>query len=174
MKPTLSCQCSSRIPALLPLVLFLLLFVVVPASANPPADMALSYDPAVSMLSVTITHPVAGTNGHFIRDVKLTVNGNVANDSVYTGQPSDTFTYIYPMTLKPGETVEATASCSLFGSAARTYTMQAAMAGESVTSTASLAAPQSVPQVPSPTKTPVAVATVLAGALSGLLIRKRF
>nr|WP_321353227.1 hypothetical protein [uncultured Methanoregula sp.] len=143
-------------------LLFLGLFAV-PAAANPPSAMSLAYDPAVSVLSVTITHPPLGMNGHYIKEVAVSVNGNLVNDSVYTGQPSDTFTYTYPLALRPGDVAEVTATCSLSGSATRTYAMPAA-------GTPSSQASQ--PAAPTP-KASAAIIPVAAGVGIALALWRR-
>jgi hypothetical protein len=111
--------------------------IVLPAAATPPSSVVLAYSQKTSDLDVTITHPVMGMKEHYIKEVILTVNGNVVSDSAYTSQPDDTFTYTYPLALKPGDSVEATAICSLSGSGTGTFilpgptaTMQAGLPAE--------------------------------------------
>ena len=108
------------------------------AWANPPTAMAISYDQGTSDLSVSITHPAGGISGHYIKEVTLTVNGNVVNDSIYTSQPADEFTYTYPLLLKPGDVVVATATCSIAGTGSRTFIMPGPTATEPVTEKASV------------------------------------
>ncbi len=103
-------------PALLLSAVLLICIIPVPAAATPPSSVVLSYDQASSVLSVTITHPILNIPEHYIKEVKLTVNGNAVNDSSYTGQASDIVTYTYPLALRPGDLVEATAVCSIAGS----------------------------------------------------------
>jgi len=112
-------------PFLLPAaaVLACLLLVALPASANPPKSVEISYDQLTSDLSVTIDHPAGGISGHYIKEVSLTVNGNMVSDSFYTSQPADVFTYTYPLSLKPGDVVVATATCSITGTGSRTFIM---------------------------------------------------
>ena len=94
--------------------------VVPPASANAPSDMSISYNELSKNLNVTITHHVQNPLTHYIQEVRVTVNGKVASDSRYTSQPApDTFTYTYPLLPVPGDTIEATASCNMGGSASR-------------------------------------------------------
>ena len=117
-----SVTCHSLV--ILPLAALLVLsLMVLPAAATPPRTVSLSYGQNTSDLSVTIAHPVMGMKGHYISEVKLTVNKNVVNDSTYTSQPADTFTYTYPLALKPGDVVEATVICSLSGSGTGTFIM---------------------------------------------------
>jgi hypothetical protein len=144
---------------ILPLAVFLLLsFLVLPATATPPGTVSLTYGQKTSDLDVTITHPVMGMQGHYINEVKLTVNGNVVNDSTYTSQPADTFTYTYPLALKPGDMVEATAICSLSGSGTGMFIMP----GPTATMKAGLPAAATAPAF-----------TALAGIGIVLAIRSR-
>jgi hypothetical protein len=164
MKPLLAVEhCLSPALLLAGALLFLGLFSV-PAAANPPSAMSLAYDPAVSVLSVTITHPPLGMNGHYINEVTVSVNGNRVNDSVYTSQPSDTFTYTYPLALRPGDVADVTATCSLSGSATRSYAMPAASAVPSV--------PVSQPVAPTP-KASAALIPVVAGVGIALVFLRR-
>ena len=149
----------SRLPVAL---LLLLLLVAVPVAATPPSAMSLSYDQSSSELSVTITHPVMNIPGHYIKYVNLTVNGNVDNDSLYTSQPADTFTYMYPLVLRPGDLVEATATCSLSGSGTATFIMPGSTA----------TAPAGQPASPTP-KESLPVITTLAGIVAVFAIRRR-
>jgi hypothetical protein len=94
--------------------------VVHPAAAHAPSDMSISYNELSEQLNVTITHQVPNPQAHYVREVRVTVNGIVVNDSQYTSQPvSDTFTYAYPVLPMPGDTIEVTAFCSITGSISR-------------------------------------------------------
>jgi len=82
--------------------------------------MSISYNELSKNLNVTITHQVQNPLAHYIQEVRVTINGNVASDSRYTSQPApDTFTYTYPVLPVPGDTIEVTASCSIAGSISR-------------------------------------------------------
>jgi len=57
---------------------------------------------------------------HYVREVRVTINGKMVNHAQYTSQPvPDTFTYTYPVLPMPGNTIEVTASCSIGGSISR-------------------------------------------------------
>jgi hypothetical protein len=91
-----------------------------PVSANPPTEMSLSYNEQSGDLSVVITHPVPNPRAHYIKDVIVSINGKIVNDSRYTSQPApDIFTYAYPLVTVPGDEIEVTASCVLSGSLSR-------------------------------------------------------
>jgi hypothetical protein len=148
---------SRNLIFILPLAALLMFsLIVLPAAATPPGTVSLTYGQKTSVLEVTITHPVMGMKGHYIKEVKLTVNGNVVNGSAYTSQPVDTFTCTYPLALKPGDMVEATAICSLSGSGTGTFIMP----GPTATMQASLPAA-------------VSAITALAGIGIVLTIRRR-
>ena len=94
--------------------------VVHPAAAHAPSDMSISYNELSEQLNVTITHQVPNPQAHYVREVRVTINSIVVNDSQYTSQPaSDTFTYTYPVLPIPGDTIEVIAFCSITGSISR-------------------------------------------------------
>lgn len=95
-----------------------------PAAANPPSDMTVAYDNDQNALVVTIMHPVADPENHYIKNVKVKHNGVVAIESLYTSQPSSTsFSYTYPLPAQPGDEIEVTASCILGGSLTKQMTI---------------------------------------------------
>ncbi len=98
--------------------------VILPAAAHAPSDMSISYNELSKELNVTITHQVPSPQAHYVKEVRVTVNGNTVHDVQYTSQPSpDTFTYTYSLLPAPGDTIEVTASCSIAGSVSRTMYM---------------------------------------------------
>jgi hypothetical protein len=95
--------------------------LVPPVSAHPPSDMSVIYHELSKDLQVTITHTVPNPAEHYIKEVTVTINGRVVNDSLYKSQPApDTFTYTYPVETVPGDEIRVTASCVLTGSLTRT------------------------------------------------------
>jgi len=100
------------------LILFAVCFMYPQTSlANAPKDVKLSYDAQSQMLNVTITHKSPFPNFHYIKSVEIKKNGNVVSTGKYENQPDQvTFTYSYKVSATAGETLEATSSCSLFGS----------------------------------------------------------
>jgi hypothetical protein len=162
----LSPACPTGIaPALLLSAVLLAGIIPVPAAANPPSAVVLSYNQFSSVLSVTITHPIRNFKNHYIREVNLTVNGNVVNDSTYTGQASDTVTYTYPLALRPGDVVEATAVCSIAGSGTGKFIMPGPTATAPDASDQPAAAPTQKASAP--------VIAAVAGTGVLLAIRKR-
>ena len=51
--------------------------VVLPAAAHAPSDMSISYNELSKMLNVTITHQVPNPQAHYVKEVRVTLNGNV-------------------------------------------------------------------------------------------------
>jgi hypothetical protein len=108
-----------RIPVLA--LLAVVCFLILPAAAHPPSEMSVSYNELSRLLIVTITHQVPNPQGHYIREVLVTINGKTVNDTFYTSQPDpDTFTYTYPIDTKTTDEIAVTATCVLSGSLTRT------------------------------------------------------
>jgi hypothetical protein len=134
-----------------------------PVSATPPSDISLSYNELSKDLQVTITHAVPNLRVHYIKEVIVTINGKVINDSLYTSQPTlDTFTYTYPVVTVPGDEIGVTATCVLGGSLSRTLYNTG-----SIGTPPSPAPEKQAPQKASPGLIP------LAGAAAVLIIRKK-
>jgi hypothetical protein len=118
----MSCGKQNLIPSrcIAPLVVILvLLLVVAPASAHPPSDMVLSYQPGD--LAVTVTHNVANTSAHYVYRVTILINGAPAGTFTYTSQPSNnTFSYMYRVPAAQGDVIGVTAECNIAGSITRT------------------------------------------------------
>ncbi len=53
--------------------ILVLLLLVIPASAQPPSDMVLSYQPGD--LTAAITHNVANASTHYVYRVTILING---------------------------------------------------------------------------------------------------
>jgi len=100
------------------LMVFAVCFMYPQASlAHAPQDVKLVYDSQSQMLTVTITHKSPFPNYHYIKNVEIKKNGSVIATNNYKNQPDqDTFAYSYKVPAAAGETLEATANCSLFGS----------------------------------------------------------
>jgi hypothetical protein len=99
-------------------ILFAVCFMYPQTSlANAPKDVTLSYDSQSQVLIVTITHKSPFPNYHYIKIVEIKKNGSVVSTNKYENQPDQaTFMYSYKVPAAAGDTLEATASCSLFGS----------------------------------------------------------
>jgi hypothetical protein len=89
-----------------------LCFFMVPATAHAPSNIAITYNPDMHRLSVTITHPVDDPKTHYIRGVQVKINGAVISDPPYKSQPGrNSFTYTYDVMANPGDTVWVVATC---------------------------------------------------------------
>jgi hypothetical protein len=85
--------------------------------ANPPQDVKLIYDSKSQILAVTITHKSPFPNFHYIKSVEIRKSGNIVSTYKYEKQPEEAaFTYSYKVPATAGEALEATVSCSLYGS----------------------------------------------------------
>jgi hypothetical protein len=125
--------------------------------------MSLSYNELSKELLVSITHAVPNMGEHYIKEVTVTINGKVVNDSRYTSQPApDTFTYTYPVEPVTGDEIKVTALCSLAGSTSRTLYNTGPIAS----------APSSSPKS-QPTQKAAAGLIPLLGLAAALLIGKK-
>jgi hypothetical protein len=89
----------------------------VAAGAHSPKEVVLSYDSAKHMLEVRITHSVKDPASHYIKKVEIKKNGKASSVTEYKSQPGpETFSYSYPLDAAPGDIIEATGTCSIFGS----------------------------------------------------------
>jgi hypothetical protein len=144
-------------------LVFTTCFLAMPAAAHPPSDMSLSYNELSKELRVTITHTVPNPGEHYVKEVTVSINGKVVNDSRYTSQPApDTFTYTYPVETGTTDEIKVTATCSLAGSLSRILYNTGPVAP----------APSSSPGSQPPQKAAAGLAPLL-GAAAVLLIRKK-
>lgn len=91
------------------------LFVVVlaaAASAHPPTDLVLDYDPDQKALSVTMRHVTIERLEHYVRLITVTVNGGEPKVFRYTRQDQPSFVeVILPVEAGPDDTIHVKASC---------------------------------------------------------------
>jgi hypothetical protein len=101
------------------MLIALVLFAGFPlaAEAHSPKEIVLSYDSAKHMLEVRITHSVKDPASHYIKKVEIKKNGKAISVTEYKSQPGpETFSYSYPLDAASGDLIEATGTCSIFGS----------------------------------------------------------
>jgi len=111
-------QGRSLILACKAVLIFLVLCFLYPqmSFATSPQDVKLAYDTGTQMLTVTITHPSSFPSYHYIKYVAITKNGADVMKNTYESQPDvDTFAYTYKVPAADGETLEVTATCSMYG-----------------------------------------------------------
>lgn len=89
-----------------------------PALASPPSKVELSWDAASKTLTVAVPHYSINPKGHFIKSVKVVVDGKEAALKEFTAQENaQGQTVKVPLPdAKPGQAVTVTAICNLFGS----------------------------------------------------------
>jgi len=86
------------------------------ACADPPEDGLLSYNLQAQTLTVTITHKSSFTGMHYIKQVKINKNNELAQKNDYTSQPGKTsFVYTYKIPAVANDALEVTASCNIRG-----------------------------------------------------------
>lgn len=112
--------CTGLFPVAGIIWLVMILFlsgVIIPASAlsHPAGKVTLTYDKTTSTLSVTVRHPSAMTEWHYIKVVSIEKNQEIPVDNNYESQPKDEFTYTYTIAAAPGDTLTVTTACSLYG-----------------------------------------------------------
>lgn len=93
--------------------LFLLFFPVM-AYTNPPEDIQITLQGQT--LEIFVLHPVPEISHHFIKTVKITVNGNEALVQTFWQQSADgqRVSYIIPG-LNKGDQISVWAVCSIYG-----------------------------------------------------------
>ena len=155
----------SRLTAVLRIVTAALVvsFLIPPVSAHSPSGMSLTYNELSKELRLAITHAVPNPGEHYIKEVSISINGKVVNNSRYTSQPApDTFTYTYPVETVTGDEIKVTATCSLAGSITRTLNNSGPIASAS----------SSLPDSQSTQKAAAGLLPVL-GVAAALLIGKK-
>ena len=113
---------------MLPMCAWLLaacLFLPQYAYADPPQDVVLSYNMQSQTLTVTVTHPSSFTGFHYIKQVKITKNNELAEKNDYGSQASKTtFVYTYKVPAAANDILEVTATCNIHGK--KTVTLKVA------------------------------------------------
>lgn len=114
---TMTCPAAGSGPlrALL-IAVFIAAFMPVAAQAHPPEELLLSYDAAKRQLAVRITHSSREPARHYVRKVEVVKNKALIVSASYSDQAGAAFSYTYPLEAGPGDLVEVTAACSVFGS----------------------------------------------------------
>ena len=102
----------------------LILLLISSVSAHPPSDLNLTYNQTTGNLSATFTHQITDTTTHYLKNVKITQDGNETINQDYTIQPTlDIFTYIYALNATPGTIIDVSGQCSIGGSMQRSFTV---------------------------------------------------
>ena len=99
-------------------VLFLTVTLLFPtvSHADAPSFVEPTYDLATKTLSVKIRHGSLVDSLHYIKYVEIKVNGSLPLTNKYDKQPGNEYTYTYNVAASPGDVIEVTAKCNLWGS----------------------------------------------------------
>ena len=110
--------------------LLLAALLVLPAvsQATAPSVVEPTYDGAAKTLSVKIRHWSLSDYMHYIKFVVVKVNGNQVMENKYDRQPDTEYTYTYNLAANPGDVIEVTAKCNLWGSKTISITLPGAPA----------------------------------------------
>jgi len=106
-------------------ILFLFLYSL-PALAHPPQDIIFNYDAKIKILSVGILHSVENPNNHFIKEIKIKVNGKdwIVQDFLSQTTPDAQAVSYAQVELKKGDIVEVLAVCSKSGQLSKKFEIE--------------------------------------------------
>jgi len=86
------------------------------ALADPPQDIALSYDPGTQTLTVNITHKSTFTGFHYVKQVEIRKSNQPVSRNEYKSQTGKTtFSYSYNVPANENDLLEVTAACNIQG-----------------------------------------------------------
>ena len=99
------------------LVLFLILLITTTSLAHPPGEVTAQFDLEDNILSVEVAHNVGGgSNSHYIKELKISLNGKEVIIQKTIRQISDTQTFIYFMpAVESGDEIGILAICNIGG-----------------------------------------------------------
>lgn len=93
--------------------------------ADPPQNVALSYDPGTRTLTVSVTHKSTFTGLHYVKQIEIKKNNQTVSKNDYTAQPGKTtFTYTYSVPATENDVLEAVAVCNIQGQASGTLRIE--------------------------------------------------
>ncbi|MDD1730151.1 MAG: hypothetical protein LUQ50_13915 [Methanospirillum sp.] len=102
----------------------LILLLISSVSAHPPSDLNLAYNQTTGNLSATFTHTVTDMTTHYLKNVKIIVDGNETINQDYMTQPTpDIFAYTYSLNASPGTVIDVSGQCSIGGTIKRSLTV---------------------------------------------------
>ena len=161
---------SGSLPVLV-ILLMAAVFLILPAAAHNPSDIAISYDPGAEKLSVTITHPVDDPASHFVNKVRVQQNGRTISDPDYKSQPDkNTFTYTYDVRALPGDTFWVLTTCNRGGTLEKKFDVTAPTTVTTVPAAVASQAPVAPAAAPTQ-KSPAGLLPVI-GAAAFLLMKR--
>lgn len=84
--------------------------------------MDIWFDPSAAKIFITVTHRVDDPSTHYLKTVRVKLNGAVISDPDYRSQPTDnTFTLSYDVNAHTGDMIDVTAICSRGGTLEKSY-----------------------------------------------------
>jgi len=98
-------------------LVFMLMLIMMSATAHPPKKIVLKFDIKSQELDVKIDHEVMDMNDHFIKNISIRVNGTKVLTQVYKKQ-RDLLADVYRFKLKNikvGDMVKLTATSNRWG-----------------------------------------------------------
>ena len=104
--------------------ILLIFFLVSGVSAHPPSELELTYNQTSGNLTAAFTHLVTDPTTHYLKNVKITLDGKEMINQDYSSQPSpDFFNYTYSLNAIPGTVIDVSGQCSIGGSIQRSLTV---------------------------------------------------
>lgn len=87
------------------------------AEAHPPSRLRLNYEDQMEMLKIRMSHTVTNPKTHYIKKIKVMVNGKVVLEHTLKEQDTDSGQFLqYSIPdVKSGDRIRVEASCSSFG-----------------------------------------------------------
>ncbi|MBN1383504.1 MAG: hypothetical protein JW983_01310 [Elusimicrobia bacterium] len=110
------------------LVLMLgLFFLTGQVYAHPPSDLKIEYDINTKILSVEIIHNVKNPERHFVRDIKVYLNGKIIVTQFFKSQGDKKIQKcIYTVIdAKPGDEIKIEAECNFVGKKNKVFKLSA-------------------------------------------------
>jgi hypothetical protein len=160
-------------PTAILLIVFAAFLLAAPAAAHSPAGMDISFDSATAKISVTVIHPVDDPATHYLKTVRVKLNGDVISDPDYKSQPDkNRFTLTYDVNAHAGDIIDVTAICNQGGTLEKSYKIP-----EPVRIVTSAQVPSTYTTPPPATTRPTAKSSpgvlALIGAVAAVLVIKR-
>jgi hypothetical protein len=160
-------------PAAVLLIVFTVSLLAAPAAAHSPTGMDISFDPVTAKISVSVTHPVDDPATHYLKTIRVKLNGDVISDPDYKSQPDKvTVTHTYDVNAHAGDTIDVTVICNQGGTLEKSYKIP-----QPVRITTSAQVPSTYTTPPPATAGPTAKSSMglvsLLGAVAAVLVIKR-
>ena len=100
-------------------IVFLTVFAgfIFPLLAHPPSQINIQYDPVTQLMSLDIIHPTQDAENHHIKLVEITLNGKWIIKQEFSVQTESLKhqTAALLVLAKPGDKIDITAVCNVFG-----------------------------------------------------------